>query len=289
MRPLALIATVLSGSIIAGAAEAQSLHAPLSASANLNILNSAAFAPRSYAPQGPGETVDPTGAASEYEAYVPGEGLVRWMTGETQFVPAEGGAINSLRFSVGGPLRGPGGQPLDLTHGGQFQAGAYDVTLSREWPAALAYEGQVFGVDVTPHAGLGMTSLGGSAEAGATLRLMQTDAAIKERLNALGVKDGASTFGDKGRWYLFAAASGRAVGLNMTHNDAGWDRAGVTTDQSSTLVGDTQFGVGWRKGAMQTSFGYIHREVKGANNPLWGADNKADSMVAFSFQVRPRN
>ena len=81
MRPLALIATVLSGSIIAGAAEAQSLHAPLSASANLNILNSAAFAPRSYAPQGPGETVDPTGAASEYEAYVPGEGLVRWMTG----------------------------------------------------------------------------------------------------------------------------------------------------------------------------------------------------------------
>ena len=292
MRPLALIATVLSGSVMAGAVEAQSLNTPLSSRAmapaesrTLDILNAAAFAPK-----GATEAVDPISSAIDREAYSPGEGLVRWMTGETQLGPATaGGAVDSLRVSVGGALRGPRGLPLNLSRGGaEFRAGAYDVTLTREWPAALAYEGERFGVDVTPHAGLGMTSLGGSAEAGATLRLMQKDAAIKERLSAMGVKDGAA-FGDKGRWYLFAAASGRAVGLNMLHGEGGWDRAGVSTDQSSTLVGDTQVGVGWRKGAVQTSFGYIHREVKGANNPVWGAETKADSVVAFSFQVRPRD
>jgi len=286
MRSMAVLATVLTCSVAAGAAQAQTLassglRAEAAATATLNILNSAAFAPK-----GPSEAVDPVSSLIDREAYAPGEGLVRWMTGEAQLSPAAGGAVDSVRVSVGGTLRGPGGLPLNLTHGGQFQAGAYDVTLTREWPAALAYEGERFGVDVTPHAGVGMTSIGGSAEAGATLRLMQKDAAIKERLSALGVKDGAA-FGDKGRWYLFAAASGRAVGLNMLHGEGGWDRAGVTTDQSSTLVGDTQVGVGWRKGAMQTSFGYIHREIKGANNPLYGAENKADSVVAFSFQVRP--
>jgi hypothetical protein len=37
---------------------------------------------------------------------------------------------------------------------------------------------------------------------------------------------------------------------------------------------------------MQTSFGYIHREVKG-QNMLFGVDPKSDSMVAFSLSIRP--
>ena len=107
-------------------------------------------------------------------------------------------------------------------------------------------------------------------------------------LRALGVGDGAS-FGGRGRWYLFVAASGRAIGLNMLHNDTtGWDRAGWSQDSASTLVGDAQVGVGFRKGPMQTSLGYIHREVKGQNQ-LWGIDARADSMVAFSLSIRPHN
>ena len=294
MRPLAVLATVLATCAAATAASAQALTGvvPLSTQiqpiagpdeqvATLAILNSAAFAPR-------GETaaVDPIGRLIDRETYQPGAGLVRWMTGEAQLSdPSQpGGPVDTLRVSIGGALRTPGGLPLNLGRA-QYDPSAYEVAVTRDWPAALAYHGETFGVDVTPHAGLGMTSFGGSAEAGAMVRLMQSDAAVKQGLNSLGVRDG-SAFGEKGRWYLFAAATGRAVGLNMLHSDGGWDRAGLSTDATSTLVGDAQVGVGWRKGAVQTSLGYIHREVKG-QNMLFGVDPRPDSMVAFSLSIRP--
>ena len=95
------------------------------------------------------------------------------MTGETLLSPADGaGPVDTLRVSVGGTLRTPMGLPLNLGHG-QYDASAYEVALTRDWPAAIAFDGRGFGIDVTPHAGVGMTSFGGSAEAGATLRLMQ--------------------------------------------------------------------------------------------------------------------
>jgi hypothetical protein len=255
MRPLAIAATVLTCAAATAAGAQSIVHAPLSIQlqpagrsddmATLALLNSAAFVPATAS-----TAADPISRLIDRETY----------------------------------FRGPGGAPLNLNRA-QYDVGAYEVALTRDWPAALAYDGRRFGVDITPHAGLGMTSFGGSAEAGATLRLMQRDSIAAERLRALGVRDGA-TFGERGRWYLFAAASGRAVGLNMLHGETGWDRAGWTTDATSTLIGDTQLGVGWRKGAVQSSFGYIHREVKGQNR-LWGLDTKPDSMVAFSFSIRP--
>ena len=292
MRPLAILATVLTCAA-ATAASAQSLTSviPVSSSllaspahadedAALAVLNGAAFAPKSAA-----NSVDPIGQLMDRETYQPGAGLMRWMTGETQLTPAgAGGPVDSLRVSVGGAQRTPGGLPLALSHA-QYDPDSYDVTIIRAWPSAFALRTGAFGVDLTPHAGLGVTSYGTSAEAGATIRLMQADASVAERLNAMGVQDGGS-FGARGRWYLFAAASGRAVGMNMLHGDQGWNRAGWSTDQTSTLTGDAQVGVGWRKGDMQTSFGYIHREVKG-QNMLFGVDPKADSMVAFSLSIRP--
>jgi hypothetical protein len=299
MRPLAIAATVLTCAAATAAGAQTSAYAamtgqtfagqaPLSTQIQpatgdvetLALLNSAAFAPATAS-----TSVDPISRLIEREAYGPGQGLVRWTSGETQLTPAAaGGPVDSLRVSVGGVFRAPGGSPLNLSRA-QYDANAYEVALTRDWPAAFAFSGARFGVDLTPHAGLGVTSIGGSAEAGATLRLMNRDSIAAERLSALGVRDGAA-FGERGRWYLFAAASGRAVGLNMLHNDTGWDRAGWTTDATSTLIGDTQLGVGWRKGAVQSSFGYIHREVKGQNR-LWGLDTKPDSMVAFSFSIRP--
>lgn len=293
MRPLAILAIVVTCAA-ANAASAQSLtgEAPLpqiqpgparsGQDATLALLNNAAFAPRTGS-----SDVDPTSHLIDREAYQPGAGIVRWMTGQAPLATGAdggGGAVTSLRVSVGGPLRTPPGVALALSRA-QFDPDAYEVALTRDWPAAFAVETAGFGLDVTPHAALGMTNVGGSAEAGATVRLMQKDTAIKERLNALGVRDGSS-FGDKGRWYLFAAASGRAVGLNMLHNTDGWDRAGLSTDTTSTLIGDTQVGVGWRKGDVQTSLGYIHREVKG-QNMLFGIDPGSDSMVAFSLSIRP--
>jgi len=285
MRPLAFLATVLTCAA-ATAAGAQSLAAAPSSSADervtaLALLNSAAFAPAN-----PTDAVDPISHLIEREAYQPGAGPVRWTSGAVQLSPAGAATVDSLRVSVGGTLRTPGGLPLNLARA-QYDTQAYEVALTSDWPAAIAFETKDFGLDVTPHAGVGVSSFGGSAEAGATLRLSKRDGEAARRLRALGVGDGAE-FGDRGRWYLFAAASGRAVGLNMLHNDTGWDRAGWTTDPTSTLVGDAQVGVGWRKGAVQGSLGYIHREVKG-QHMLFGVDPKADSMVAFSLSIRPRD
>ena len=205
---------------------------------------------------------------------------VDWRSSELKLAPKA-----ALRLRIADPLAQPGAR--NLQPAGYGGAQAYEVSLVRDWPAAVSFETARFGVDLTPHAGVGVTSYGGLAEAGATVQLSERmDSALKKSLGAMGVRDGAA-FGECGRLYLFAAASVRAVGLNMLRSDAGWSRAGWTTDQTSTLVGDAQVGVGWRKGAMQTSLGFIHREMKGVHT-IYGQDAKADSLVAFSFSVKPR-
>jgi hypothetical protein len=283
MRPLAICATVLTcAAASTAAAQALSIRPPDSQTdpAAITLLNEAAFAPKA-----PSSDVDPISRLIERETYQPGAGLVRWTSQAVQLSPySNGGPVDSLRVSIGGALRTLGGLPLNMDRA-QYEAEAYEVALTRDWPAAFAFDTRGFGVDLTPHAGVGVTNGGGSAEAGATLRLMQRDSSAARSLAALGLHDGKS-FGDRGRWYLFAAASGRAVGLNMLHGDAGWDRAGWTTDQTSALIGDAQVGVGFRKGPMQTSLGYIHREVKG-QNMLFGQETKDDSMVAFSLTIKP--
>jgi len=64
---------------------------------------------------------------------------------------------------------------------------------------------------------VGVGSRGGSTEAGATLR-------IGPDLDRL-VPEGEEAFGQRPRWYLYAAGSGRAVGYNWARNRQG-DYAG---------------------------------------------------------------
>lgn len=211
---------------------------------------------------------------------------VRWTINEQVVRRAkDGSSVDSIRVSKGDRLRGPGGA-LNLDRTGA-RGDAYEVAVTRDWPGAVQFDAGRFNVDVSPHAGVGMGNLGGSAEAGATLTVAQRrEDAVVDKLADMGVRDGAS-FGNQGRWYLFAAASGRAVGLNMLRGEDGWDRAGWSTDASSALVGNAQLGVGWRKGAMQTSLGLIHREIKG-EHMIWGQETKEDSLIAFSFAIKPR-
>jgi len=283
MRPLAVLATVLTfATAHAAAAQPLALTIPSTDIAAAVLLNDAAFAPKTLT-----GAVDPIGQLIERQAYRAGVGPVLWTSGETRLSKSRsGGVVDSLRVSVGGTLHAPGGLPLALDRG-QYAADAYEVALIRDWPAAFRYGARAFDVDLTPHAGVGVSNLGGSAEAGATIRLSQRlDDSAVERLKAMGLSDGAD-FGDQGRWYLFAAASGRAVGLNMLHGDAGWNGAGWSTDPTSTLIGDAQVGLGWRKGSFQTSLGYIHREIKG-QHMVWGQDTRQDSVVAFSLSIRPK-
>lgn len=176
--------------------------------------------------------------------------------------------------------------PVDLERAGLAES-RLDVMAVRSWPGAIRFSSDKLEFDVAPHAGFGVSRFGGQAEGGATLTVSKSrgERAL-EQLRDMGVKDGAG-FGDKGRWYLFAAASGRAVGLNMLRGEHGWDRAGWTTDVTGALVGDAQVGVGWRKGDVQSSFGVIHREVKG-RHMVFGQTTRDDTVAAFTFSFRPQ-
>jgi hypothetical protein len=244
-----------------------------------------AAAGQSFVPNSQAQSLN-AAAFAERETVLEGR-PTRFNASELQLTSRGDGPVDSLRISVGGVLEAPGGQALNLRNAA-FEAHDVDVSLIRTWPNAVSFEAGQFDVDLSPHAGVGMGNRGGSAEAGAELRLSAPktrEQRAVEQLKDMGVGDGAN-FGDRGRWYLFAAASGRAVGLNMLRNTEGWDRAGWTTDPTSQLVGDAQVGVGWRKGSVQTSFGVVHREVRG-ENMIFGQLTRDDTVAAFSFAIRP--
>ena len=235
-----------------------------------------------FAPAAPGPNVNVLDA----DRYYDGRGPVTWRS--NAFVLGQtDDAIDQVRVSVGGVARSAKTMPLALVRpdAHPFEDEDVDVTLTRGWPSAVKFSGGRYALDVTPHAGLGFGGEGGSAEAGATLRFGKS--AEDKVVDSLGVGDGAAMFGDRGRWYVFAAASGRAVGLNMLRGqDGDWSRAGVSSDVTSKLIGDAQAGVAWRKGAMQASLGYIHREIR-AKDQIMGMGTQQDSVVALSFSLRP--
>lgn len=284
MRPLAGLAIVFVLGV--GAAEAARA-AEASADGSAALLMSAAFSGEARAVE-----PDPIGALLDRQTARKGVGATGWTSNQVVLGRSHGRGVNNLRVSVGGALKGLDGRSLALAPVAVDQtdldAQSYEIALTRDWPGAVSVSNGRYALDVTPHAGVGMTSLGGSAEAGATVTLGQSgEDRVRSGLSAMGVRDGAD-FGDTGRWFIYAAASGRAVGLNMLKDQAtGWDRA-WSQDSASTLISDAQLGVAWRKGAMQTSLGYVHREVKG-EHMLMGQEAKDDSLVAFSLSIKPRN
>lgn len=266
MRLLAQLAIACVFTAAAGAAEAGPKGVAPRESADK--LMGAAFAPKS-----------PTRADEGLTRLLDRDVDSDWRTREIAV-----GKGDRLKLKLGEPALPPGA-PLDLDRE-RFAADAYEVSLAHDWQGVKFAAGD-YDLRLAPHAELGVSNAGGQAGAGAVLTVGQRrDDMVKSQLSDLGVQDGAA-FGDQGRWYLFAAASGRAVGLNMLRNDGQWDRAGWSTDPSSTLVGDAQVGVGFRKGMMQTSFGVIHREVKGEHR-IWGQSTKDDTLAAFSLSIRPR-
>ncbi len=122
--------------------------------------------------------------------------------------------------------------------------------------------------------------------AGTTVTLW-SPGGIRQRLEAMGVKDGDRVYGDEGRFYLFAAVHGEAVGFNLQSSGGGLQRAGWSTDYSSALVGDGQVGFGWRKGGVEADLGYVHRSVHFTHTPIGVTDGWADDMAAVSFTFHP--
>ena len=229
-----------------------------------------------------GTALDRTNALSA-ETYVPGEGVARWKVSEMAFARPALGAVDALRVSVGQIARTPGALPPRPGQAVSADTDAYAVSYTRGWPNLLAADAGQFDLDFTPHAGVGISNAGGEAEAGAVVRLRRK---AEGWANSLGVRDGAR-FGDEGRWYLFAAASGRAVGLNIQRANGDWGNRGLSTDTSSALINDIQAGVGWRKGSVQASLAWMRRKVKAAHT-LMGWDHRDDSMVAVTVSIKPR-
>ena len=223
---------------------------------------------------------------------VAGQGLAQWRSNEVTLPPTETGAVDSVRVSLGSVAYAPGGYVLarpDALVGVDTQA--FDVRYTRGWPAALQLSAGDYDVDFSPHAGVGVSSGGGSAEAGGMVRVgSNLQDKVMSSLDHMGLHTVSSrSIEDRGRWYLFASASGRAVGLNMGRDAQGnMQRLGWSAEGTSALISDAQAGIAWRKGATEASIGYVHRDIHGDFGGSVDPGHVKDSMVAFSFSVRPR-
>ncbi|MBA4805177.1 MAG: DUF2219 family protein [Brevundimonas sp.] len=181
-----------------------------------------------------------------------------------------------LRRADGSPLP-PG--PLDPA---AIETEHYDLTYTRGWTETLGRTRSGLDVTLTPHVGVGVGSRGGTTEAGATLR-------IGPDLDDL-VPDGADAFGDRPRWYLYAAGSGRAVGYNFARTrDGDFARSGVSHD-SGAFMGDASLGVAMRRGAVQSSFGLVYREIETEGlRAGHGVDTDvSEGLVAFQLSIKPQ-
>ncbi len=225
------------------------------------------------------------GPAVEYATdFVATETANPFAASTTRDVWHEGeGYSDRLRLRTRGLLRRADGSPLPLTPLDQtaFDARGYDVSFTRGWPVARGYTASGLEVSLTPHAGIGVGDRGGRAEAGATLK-------IGSDLEDM-VPEGSAAFGERARWYLYAAGSGTAVGYNFARNrDGDYARSGVSRD-SGVFLGDASVGVALRKGDMQGSFGIVYREIEAEG--LRGGEgfdrDVTEGLVAFQLSIKP--
>ncbi|MBJ7446442.1 MAG: DUF2219 family protein [Brevundimonas sp.] len=194
-----------------------------------------------------------------------------------------GGFDDRLRLRTEGSIRRADGAPVPpgpLDRAG-WDTEHYDVSYVRGWTETLGRTGSGLDVTLTPHVGVGVGSRGNSTEAGATLK-------IGRNLDRL-VPEGSEAFGERPRWYVYAAGSGRAVGYNFARTrDGDYARSGVSHD-SGNFLGDASIGVAMRKGAVQGSLGLVYREIETeglrAGN---GVDTDvSEGVIAFQLSIKP--
>ena len=130
-----------------------------------------------------------------------------------------------------------------------------------ETPAALNASKGRYNLALAPHA---RENAFGGTDAGAELRVTRD----------LGKRRA----GDDGRYFLYAAASGQSVELPPHAEWADGDR--------SSFVSDAKAGVGWRKGNVETSVGYVRRKVQTTYSSS-GLEKRGGGMVGVSLTLRP--
>lgn len=219
-----------------------------------------------WTPYNPGRDASATWAASNSDI---------WYEGESY--------RDRLRLRTEGRIRRADGSPLPPgpRDPAAWDAEHYDLTWTRGWTETLGQTGNGLDVTLTPHLGVGVGSRGQVTEAGATLR-------IGRDLDRL-VPEGEATFGERARWYVYAAGSGRAVGYNWARDrDGGYNRSGVSHD-SGAFLGDASVGVALRRGPVHSSIGLVYREIEAeglrAGN---GVDTDvSEGLIAFQLSIKP--
>ncbi len=281
MRVLAGMAGLGAGVAMAAAASAQTF-APSAwsesasdqiGSALMRLDRQARFDAALDGPFGPAVDVEalrlsdtPFAAASRRDVWLEGDGFA-----------------DRVSLTTTGVVRRLDGAPVPVAAGQAevLDAGGYDLRYVRGWTGPVSRTASGLEVSLTPHAGFGVGSEGRSAEAGATLR-------IGSGLNKL-VQDGGEAFGERPRWYVYAAGSGRAVGYNFARNrDGDFARSGMSQD-TGAFLGDASVGVAFRKGAMHSSFGVVYREIEARGmRSGHGIDNDVtEGLVAFQLSIKP--
>jgi hypothetical protein len=194
-----------------------------------------------------------------------------------------GGYDDRLRLRTEGSVRRLDGSPLPPgpLDPATFDAEHYDLTYTRGWTETLGQTASGLDVTLTPHVGVGVGTRGGTTEAGATLR-------IGRGIEKL-VPDGGDEFGERPRWYLYAAGSGRAVGYNFARTrDGDFARSGYSQD-SGNFLGDASVGVAMRRGPVHTSVSLAYREIETEGlRAGHGVDTDvSEGVIAFQLSIKP--
>lgn len=224
------------------------------------------------------------GPAGDWSGYDPARNLSSPWAADNREIWYEGGDYRDrLRLRTEGRVRRADGAPLPPgpLDPAAYDAEHYDLTYTRGWTETLGRTEDGLDVTLTPHVGVGVGSRGQVTEAGATLR-------IGPDLDRL-VPEGEDAFGDRARWYVYAAGSGRAVGYNWARNrDGDYARSGVSHD-SGAFLGDASIGVALRRGPVQSSVGLVYREIEAEGlRAGHGVDTDvSEGLLAFQLSIKP--
>lgn len=209
--------------------------------------------------------VQPSPQKATAMAFLPGRGVVTWdVTGKTP-EEAKEAQIEAMGLADARAVQ----REIDAANAQQ------DARLDNGEAERRAFAAEAGAQRIA----LNVPAITGSArEAGSILPLNH-----EAQGAPLGVKSGETLKG-RARMYAFAAVSGRSVGVNVMHDDAGWKNGGVTTDQDGS-TGQRQAGLAWRKGAVQTSLSYVQQKD---HTQILGMQSDKDHRVMLTATLQPQ-
>jgi hypothetical protein len=141
-------------------------------------------------------------------------------------------------------------------------------------------------LDFTPNFAAGVAAPSKLTEAGATFSLGDAKSYARDKLNSLGVQTQRPA-GGAGKWYVFVAMSNQPTAAKpswtVRSDAASMSAPAVTTP----LLSDGKLGLGWSKGDMGASLGYVQRSIHALNGPVGVYSGRSESVAALSFTFRP--